>query len=222
MAMNIAGSVDLNKTVEGKSGVLTEEDFKEATDLLKEQIEKKPAALKTLDCRYIGDEDSSNDVNARLSRIVLFNESRQVNDGDLKLLVYNVHHRVSRDPMTFFSVVASTGVDFEDYRDIYAERSYNYLFAKQGNDDWEFITVYDPKMKETYEDISISSFLGKFDIYSSEEREEALGYALGSLHDEENGENYQLIDVRYAGDEFASPERLDALNDKNGTNTTSA
>ena len=215
IAINMAGgSVDLSKTVEGRSDVLTEDDFREATSLLKEKIDERPAELKIVDCQYSGDEESANDINTRLSRIVLFCEDQQVNDGDLKLLVYNVRERISRDPITFFRVAASTGINFEDYRDEYADRSYNYLFAKQGDDDWEFITVYDPENEEMYEDISLMSFNGESDIYSTEEREEALGYVMCSLQYEEN---HQLIDVRYAGDESASQERLKALNDRYGT-----
>ena len=215
IAINTAGSsVDLSKTVEGRSDVLTEDDFREATSLLKEKIDERPAELKIVDCQYSGDEESANDINTRLSRIVLFCEDQQVNDGDLKLLVYNVRERISRDPITFFRVAASTGINFEDYRDEYADRSYNYLFAKQGDDDWEFITVYDPENEEMYEDISQMCFNGESDIYSTEEREEALGYVMCSLQYEEN---HQLIDVRYAGDESASQERLKALNDRYGT-----
>ena len=215
IAINMAGSsVDLSKTVEGRSDVLTEDDFREATSLLKEKIDERPAELKIVDCQYSGDEESANDINTRLSRIVLFCEDQQVNDGDLKLLVYNVRERISRDPITFFRVAASIGINFEDYRDEYADRSYNYLFAKQGDDDWEFITVYDPENEEMYEDISQMCFNGESDIYSTEEREEALGYVMCSLQYEEN---HQLIDVRYAGDESASQERLKALNDRYGT-----
>jgi len=209
----VSAHKSLDKITKGESAIYSDEDFDAVTDLLKENMNGLFMDVKS--CSYLGDSKSSEEFYKREAMMTHFKNTREIAAyDDIECMTYQIQGRYSVNPRLLYAVMTTEGIS-----EIFKTKEYTCLCARINNENWDFVSLFGNDEDYHY---SFAYKLNSCDSKKYDSRD--ITFAIDDLANEvlENEEykNYCVVYVKYAGDEFASKEVLNELNNESGKNYT--
>ena len=196
--------------LEGSSTVYSNEDLLNAAKCLEvEYMEDNTEVYVQL----LG--DMSYDDTARYVNMYYYDHDDAEKEISGDYLEFRVTTYTAKTPYTLLKAIGDNMFDINGFRNSFFGGFYECIVKKEENGEWKLMGDYGNYVYTFSPDTDDVISDDRSQIYSLEEREEALNDMLAS--DVWNDFDGILLYAGYAGDESASKEELEKLNKRNGT-----